>query len=366
MARKSHLRVHLFEKGADIPSGAVRPAAPTLRALPHLRHHLGLGGAGTFSDGKLTLGTEVGGWLGEYADPESLRSLITDVDEVYLEFGAPRRLYGEDPEPHERWADSASKHGLRLVRSPVRHLGTERSAEILAAMRDELEERVAVVTHSPVAHILAQDGRVLGVETAVGDVYESTVVIAAPGREGSAWLTEEAERLDIHLVNNAVDIGVRVEVPAVVADPVTDELYEPKLLYTSKHFEDPVRTFCMNPRGVVCTECWGDAVTVNGHSYADPARKTENTNFALLVSTRFTEPFKEPTAYGKHVARLANMLGKDILVQRLGDLRAGHRTTPERLRRSVVEPTLRAATPGDLSFALPYRICAIWSTCSMR
>ena len=156
-------------------------------------------------------------------------------------------------------------------------------------------------------------------------------------------------------MSNAVDIGVRVEVPAVVTDIITDELYEPKLLYTSRHFEDQVRTFCMNPRGVVCTESWGDAVTVNGHSYADADHKTANTNFALLVSTRFTEPFKEPIAYGKSIARLANMLGKDILVQRLGDLRAGHRTTPERLRRSVVEPTLRAATPGDLSFALPYR-----------
>ncbi|MFH0916078.1 MAG: FAD-dependent oxidoreductase, partial [bacterium] len=151
------------------------------------------------------------------------------------------------------------------------------------------------------------------------------------------------------------DIGVRVEVPAVVTDTITDELYEPKLLYTSRHFEDEVRTFCMNPHGVVCTESWGDAVTVNGHSYANAERKTANTNFALLVSTRFTEPFKEPIAYGKSIARLANMLGKDILVQRLGDLRAGHRTTPERLERSVVEPTLRAATPGDLSFALPYR-----------
>ncbi len=152
-----------------------------------------------------------------------------------------------------------------------------------------------------------------------------------------------------------MDIGVRVEVPAVVTDVITDELYEPKLLYTSRHFEDQVRTFCVNPRGEVCTECWGDAVTVNGHSYADPEHKTANTNFALLVSTRFTVPFKEPIAYGKSVARLANMLGRDILVQRLGDLRNGHRTTAERLRRGVVTPTLRAATPGDLSFALPYR-----------
>jgi uncharacterized FAD-dependent dehydrogenase len=141
----------------------------------------------------------------------------------------------------------------------------------------------------------------------------------------------------------------------VVTEAIAAELYEPKLVFSSEHFEDQVRTFCVNPRGEVCTECWGDAVTVNGHSYADADRKTENTNFALLVSTSFTEPFKEPIEYGKSIARLANMLGKDILIQRLGDLRSGHRTTPERLRRSVVQPTLRAATPGDLSFALPYR-----------
>ena len=201
-------------------------------------------------------------------------------------------------------------------------------------------------------------GRVAGVTTADGQTYESPVVILAPGREGRPGLTAEAGRLGIGLVSNAVDIGVRVEVPAVVTDIITDELYEPKLLYTSRHFEDQVRTFCMNPRGVVCTECWGDAVTVNGHSYADSDLKTANTNFALLVSTRFTVPFKEPIAYGKSVARLANMLGRDILVQRLGDLRAGHRTTPERLRRSVVEPTLRAATPGDLELRVALQASA--------
>jgi uncharacterized FAD-dependent dehydrogenase len=249
------------------------------------------------------------------------------------------------------------------VRSPVRHLGTERAGTVLEAMRSELEDKVDIATDTAVTRILtATDGAgrlgtvcVAGVETAAGETYRSPAVIVAPGREGSAWLTEEAERLGIPLVSNAVDIGVRVEVAAVITDIITNELYEPKLLYTSRHFEDQVRTFCMNPRGVVSTESWGDAVTVNGHSYADSDRKTGNTNFALLVSTRFTEPFKQPIEYGKSIARLANMLGKDILVQRLGDLRSGHRTTPARLRRGAVEPTLHAATPGDLAFALPYR-----------
>ena len=204
-----------------------------------------------------------------------------------------------------------------------------------------------------------------GVVTAAGEAYESPVVIAAPGREGSAWLSAEARRLGIPLVSNAVDIGVRVEVAAVVTDVITDELYEPKLLYTSRHFEDQVRTFCMNPHGVVCTESWGDAVTVNGHSYADADRKTANTNFALLVSTRFTEPFKEPIEYGKSIARLANMLGKDILVQRLGDLRAGHRTTPETTARAAWWNRRCAPPPPATSASsCPIATCATWSTCS--
>lgn len=359
LARRSSLRVLLLEQGADISkrrcpareSGSCSHCSPCDITT-------GWGGAGAFSDGKLTLTAEVGGWLGEYVGAAAMDGLIADVDRTYRDFGAPDRLYGDDPDAFEHWSDVAARQGLRLVRSPVRHLGTERAGQVLSAMRAELEGKVDVATGALVTKILTEQTgtvRVTGVETAAGNIYESPRVIVAPGREGSAWLSAEARRLGIPLVSNAVDIGVRVEVAAVVTDAITDVLYEPKLLYTSRHFEDQVRTFCMNPRGAVCTESWGDAVTVNGHSYADAGLKTANTNFALLVSTRFTEPFKEPIEYGKSIARLANMLGKDTLVQRLGDLRAGHRTTPERLARSVVKPTLRAATPGDLSFALPYR-----------
>ena len=358
LARSSSLRVLLLEQGADISdrSCPARETGSCCHCIP-CDITTGWGGAGAFSDGKLTLSAEVGGWLGEYVDAPTMKALLRDVDGIYRYFGAPDRLYGDDQEVYDRWADLAARNGLRLVRSPVRHLGTEHAAEVMAAMRAGLEESVDIATRTAVTQILTTNGgtRVAGVSTTAGTVYESPVVIAAPGREGSAWLTEEAGRLGIRLVSNAVDIGVRVEVAAVVTDAITDGLYEPKLLYTSRYFEDQVRTFCMNPRGVVCTESWGDAVTVNGHSYADAERKTANTNFALLVSTRFTEPFKQPIEYGKSIARLANMLGKDILVQRLGDLRAGHRTTPERLARSVVKPTLSAATPGDISFALPYR-----------
>ena len=327
LAAKPGLRVLLLEKGADISERRC-PARDTGSCVhcPTCDITTGWGGAGAFSDGKLTLGPEVGGWLGDYVDGDGMLELIADVDGIYRRFGAPDRLYGNEGDRYDHWADLAARQGLRLVRSPVRHLGTERSAEVLAAMRAELEDKVDIRTDTAVATVLTVDGpacgrarrrlghggtaygetvlqdaprrrrtsdglgRVAGVTTADGQTYESPVVILAPGREGSAWLTAEAGRLGIGLVSNAVDIGVRVEVPAVVTDIITDELYEPKLLYTSRHFEDQVRTFCMNPRGVVCTECWGDAVTVNGHSYADSDLKTANTNFALLVSTRFTVP----------------------------------------------------------------------------
>jgi uncharacterized FAD-dependent dehydrogenase len=178
-------------------------------------------------------------------------------------------------------------------------------------------------------------------------------VVVAPGREGAHWLRQECARLKIRMRTNPVDIGVRVEVPAVVMEPLTSALYESKLLYYTPTFDDPVRTFCMNPYGEVSLENYGDVVTVNGHSYAD--LKTDRTNFALLVSTDFTEPFDDPLAYGKSIARLANVLGQDVIVQRLGDLQQGHRSTPERLRRGTIQPTLKGATPGDLSFVLPYR-----------
>jgi len=207
-----------------------------------------------------------------------------------------------------------------------------------------------------VENILVKDGRAVGVKTGGGKEITGDFVIAAPGREGADWLNIEARRLGLSLVNNAVDIGVRVEVPAVVMEPLTKELYEPKLIYTSKSFEDRVRTFCVCPYGVVASEATDGITTVNGHSYAD--KKTENTNFALLVSTAFTEPFNEPIAYGKYIARLANLLGEGIIVQRLGDLMDGRRSTPERIKRGTVLPTFTDVTPGDLSFVLPYRYIA--------
>jgi uncharacterized FAD-dependent dehydrogenase len=248
---------------------------------------------------------------------------------------------------------------LRMTQVPIRHLGTEHCGEIVEAIRTAMEPQVEVRTSTPVARIEVADGRVTGVTTTKGETIAAEFVIAAPGREGAAWLRAEAERLEIALSNNPVDVGVRVEVPAPVLDPLTDVLYEAKLEYTTRAFDDRVRTFCVCPHGEVTPEfAEGDppVLLVNGHSYAE--RRTEYTNLALLVSTSFTQPFRQPIAYARYLAYLANMLSGGVMVQRLGDLRAGRRTTVARLARSIVEPTLKSAVPGDLSFVLPYRYLA--------
>jgi hypothetical protein len=253
-----------------------------------------------------------------------------------------------------RRAQQAALAELRLQHYPIRHLGTERSGDILGAMYLELLDRgVDVRTRTEVASILTKNGTAAGVETTKGETLTASHVDVAPGREGADWLTQLARDLKLSLSINPVDIGVRVELPAHILQPLTDLLYEPKFLYFSRSFDDRVRTFCVCPYGEVVTEWAGDVMTVNGHSYAH--QRTENTNFALLVSKNFTQPFKEPIAYGKHIARLANLLSGGIMVQRLGDLRAGRRTTDQRLERCITRPTLKEATPGDLNLVLPYR-----------
>lgn len=244
--------------------------------------------------------------------------------------------------------------GLRLVSVPIRHMGTEHSTEIMGRMYDDLVERgVHVKMLAPVARVLVNDGAVVGVETERGEVIEAPRVILAPGREGAEWLKCVAVELGLTLTCNPVDLGVRVELPAKVVEPLTYLLYEFKFLYYSHSFDDLVRTFCVCPYGEVTLEHAGGVVTVNGHSYAD--RKTANTNFALLVSKNFTEPFDDPVSYGQSIARLANLLSGGVLVQRLGDLENGRRTNEQRLSRSLVTPTLKSATPGDLGLVLPYR-----------
>jgi uncharacterized FAD-dependent dehydrogenase len=245
------------------------------------------------------------------------------------------------------------EYNLELIPARIRHIGTEMCRNVLTNIREHLSGKLDILFEKPVNRILTTDGSVSGVETRDGNVFLAPKVIVAAGREGSTWLAGEAKRLRLSLQTNPVDIGVRVELPAAIMKDITDITYEGKFIYYSKRFHDRVRTFCMNPYGEVVQEYSDGIFSVNGHSYKN--RKTGFTNFAVLVSTDFTKPFNDPISYGKYIAGLANLLGSGVLVQRLGDLKMGRRSTPERISEGSVRPTLENATPGDLSFALPYR-----------
>jgi len=314
----------------------------------------GWGGAGAFSDGKLTLSSEVGGNLCDYMSGEELDTLIDYTDGLWLRFGASENVFGPDQAQIDEMTRKATLAEMRLVPMRIRHLGSDRAPKVLQAMYDHLMSRdVEIRTETEVVRVIAQEGEVQGVELADGTVCKSDSVIVAPGRDGAEWLAKQARALGIGLDTNAVDVGVRVETPAAVMEPLTEHFYEAKLIHYSRRFGDQVRTFCMNPYGEVTAESYGDIVTVNGHSYAE--KRTGNTNFAVLVSVKFTNPFDDPIQYGTSIARLANLLGENIIVQRLGDLEAGRRSTESRMSRSIVKPTMSSATPGDLSFVLPYR-----------
>ena len=315
----------------------------------------GWGGAGAFSDGKLTLSTEIGGSLEQYIGERHLAELIDYVDRSYLSFGAPEHVYGlENEEAIQEVQRRAVLAELKLVPVRIRHMGTGRCKEILQRMYEHLVSNgVEVVTSTLAEEVMVENGVVRGVACRNGQVIPAKNVVLALGREGAGWLCDEAQRLGLETTINPVDIGVRVELPAAVMDSLTRIFYEAKFIYYSKTFNDKVRTFCMNPNGEVVLENNDGLVTVNGHSHA--YNKTENTNFAVLVSKTFTEPFKEPIAYGRYVASLANLLGGGVIVQSLGDLTSGHRSTKERLAKCLTVPTLAEATPGDLSLVLPYR-----------
>ncbi len=323
----------------------------------------GWAGAGAFSDGKLSLSDEVGGHASDYLGHKRTMEYIAKADQQYLRFGANTTVHGLNNSRVDEIAYEASRHNIRLVPCPVRHLGTENAGPVLGAMHDYLVEN----THTTFLEltiaqdILCENGKVTGVRLHTRGqeprVVTAPHVVVAPGRGGAGWLTEQAGKLGLRTRNNEVDIGVRVEVPNSIMDGLTKDLYEAKLVYYSDTYENKVRTFCMNPGGEVSQEHYeGGIAVVNGHSYSDPEKRTGNTNFALLVSTQFTEPFNQPIEYGRYIAQLGNMLtGGPIMVQRLGDLLKGRRTDASRLRKSTTIPTLSTAVPGDLSFVLPPR-----------
>ena len=351
------LDVLLLDKGREIDARVcpVQDGAGSCVLCSPCHLVSGFGGAGAFSDGKLTLSTRVGGRLKELVGSEQARALIDYVDSIYLKFGAPVKVYGVGRNTARLEREAASV-GLTLTPVKLRHLGTELCHKTLKAMQNYLSSKVDIRLRTTIKDIIVDDGLVKAVETSNGERLHCHYLVLAPGREGSEWLVNEAKKLNLSLNSNPIDVGCRIEVPMVIMEKLTSALYESKLEFYSKSFDDRVRTFCMCPGGEVIMESTGGlepVTTVNGIGYAKP--KTKNTNFAILVSTTFTEPFHEPIAYGKHLARLANILSGGVLVQRLGDLMDGRRSTQARLQHSLTEPSLKAATPGDLSFALPYR-----------
>lgn len=320
----------------------------------------GFAGAGAFSDGKLSLSPDVGGNLPEILGYEETAELIHESDEIYLKFGADSKVYGVDKEAEIREIRrKAINANLKLIECPIRHLGTEEGYKIYNRLQDYLlEHGVEMKFRTMVEQLIVEKEEVKGVITDDGETYLAKEVICAVGREGADWFSHVCKENEIETRVGTVDIGVRVEVRDEVMDFLNKNLYEAKLVYHTPTFDDKVRTFCTNPSGEVATEYYDNGLAVvNGHAYKSQELKTNNTNFALLVSKNFTKPFKTPIEYGKQVAQLSNMLcdGK-ILVQTFGDFRRGRRTTEERLCRNNLIPTLKDAVPGDLSLVFPHRI----------
>ena len=311
----------------------------------------GFGGAGAFSDGKYNITNDFGGTLFEYIGKQKALDLMRYVDEINMRYGGEgTKLYTT---AGSKFKKLCMQNDLHLLDASVRHLGTDINYIVLENIYNEMKERIDFYFNTPVESISIMDDGYT-VSTKKGE-YTCKNCIVSVGRSGSKWMEQVCNDLKIPTKSNRVDIGVRVEIPAEIFSHLTDELYESKIVYRTQQYGDRVRTFCMNPKGAVVSENTNGIVTVNGHSYEDPAKQTQNTNFALLVSKHFSEPFHDSNGYGESIARLSNMLGGGIIVQRFGDLIRGKRSTPGRLEESFTTPTLNA-TPGDLSLVLPKRI----------
>lgn len=311
----------------------------------------GFGGAGAFSDGKYNITNDFGGTLYEYVGRKEAIDLMKYVDGINMKYGGEGTKMYSTAGTHFKKLCLQNK--LNLLDASVRHLGTDINFVVLENLYADLKDKVDFFFDTPVTEIELTDGgyRILCEK----ESYECEKCIISVGRSGSKWMETVCKKLNIPTKSNRVDIGVRVELPAVIFSHLTDELYESKIVYRTEKFEDNVRTFCMNPYGIVVNENTNGIVTVNGHSYEDVEKRTANTNFALLVAKHFSEPFKDSNGYGESIARLSNMLGGGVIVQRFGDLVRGRRSNAKRIEEGLVQPTL-AATPGDLSLVLPKRI----------
>ena len=356
MKKKPECKIAVFEEGYPLEKRKCPIDGDKIKSCINCKRcsiMCGFGGAGAFSDGKYNITNDFGGTLFEYIGKKQAVELMKYVDEINMENGGEgTKLYST---AGTKFKKLCLQNKLNLLDASVRHLGTDINYVVLQNLYDQMKDKMDFFFDAPVETIEITDGgyRII----CENGAYECKKCVVSVGRSGSKWMEKVCKDLAIPTKSNRVDIGVRVELPAVIFAHLTDELYESKIVYRTEKFEDNVRTFCMNPNGIVVNENTNGIVTVNGHSYEDPAKQTHNTNFALLVSKNFTKPFKTPIEYGKQIAQLSNMLcdGK-ILVQTFGDFQRGRRTTEERLCRNNIIPTLKDAVPGDLSLVLPHRI----------
>lgn len=359
-------KILLIDKGLDI----------TKRHCPVLEHRIekcpqslkghnecypacsitnGFGGAGAYSDGKFNITTEFGGWLTDYIDDEELLNLINYVDKVNLSFGATKEITNPTTKKVQEIELRAMSVGVKLLRAKVRHLGTEENLKILTKIFNHLKKNIDMKFTTSVKDIIVTDNKVQGVILNDGTEIKGKYVMLAVGREGNTWLSNILEKRNIHMTQNQVDIGVRVETDNRIMQEINDNLYEGKFVYRTKAGNN-VRTFCSNPGGHVVVENYDGIVNVNGHSYNDSKLHSKNTNFALLVTHHFEEPFKKPNEYAYKVSKLANQLScGSVIVQKFGDLLVGRRSTVKRLKEGFVKPTLKEAVPGDLALVLPYK-----------
>ncbi len=354
MDKKPELKIAVFESGGRLDERKCPIDGDRIKSCIHCRTcsiMSGFGGAGAFSDGKYNITNDFGGTLYEHVGPREAIELMEYVDRINLDNGGEgTKLYSTAGTNIKK---KCMQNKLKLLDASVRHLGTDINYIVLGNLYDRLKDKADFYFHTPVDTIKKNETGYSVVTSS--DTYECDKCVVSVGRIGSKWMEKICTELNIPTKSNRVDLGVRVELAADLFSHLTDELYESKIVYRTEKFEDKVRTFCMNPHGVVVNENTNGIVTVNGHSYEDPDKQTDNTNFALLVAKHFSEPFKDSNGYGESIARLSNMLGGGVIVQRFGDLIRGRRSTHKRLDENFVVPTLQAE-PGDLSLVLPKRI----------
>ncbi len=355
MKKSPNLKVAVFEAGNPLEKRHCPIDGDKVKSCvncPTCAIMNGFGGAGAFSDGKYNITNDFGGTLYEYIGKEKALDLMKYVDEINMSHGGENtRMFSTAGSEFKK---ICMQNKLQLLDASVRHLGTDINYIVLGNLFEEMKDHIDFHFMTPVRRIETVDDSSYKVITD-NDSFECSKCIVSVGRSGSSWMEQICKDLNIETSSNRVDIGVRVEIPAVIFSHLTDKLYESKIVYRTAKFEDKVRTFCMNPNGIVVNENTNGIVTVNGHSFEDEDKKTENTNFALLVAKHFSEPFKDSNGYGESIARLSNMLGGGVIVQRFGDLERGRRSNWKRIAEGTVRPTL-AATPGDLSLVLPKRI----------